>query len=253
MSNYLPEGDSSARGFRPDWPAPSSVQAFISYRNGGCSEAPYASNNLGDHVGDQPARVEANRSALCAGLGISRPCWLQQVHGTAVVEAGDGLSVPEADASISRTPGRACVVLTADCLPLLLCDTQGRQVAAVHCGWRGLADGIIARTLEGFSESSDVLAFLGPAISARHYEVGPEVRDALTDSTPANPKLFSRPSERSGHFMLDLYAVARAQLQALGVVQVYGGDRCTFDEPQRFYSYRRDGTTGRMASLIWLT
>lgn len=241
-------------GYVPEWPAPANIGAFVTYRSGGHSEEPYRSNNLGTHVGDDPRAVARNRKQLKRQLGINEPCWLEQVHGTRVVEVGDSSGIPLADASVSGRQGRVCAVLTADCLPLLICDRFGRQVAAVHGGWRGLAHGIIHRALAAFSaKPQELLVYLGPAISERHYEVGDEVQQALASTLPVERGTFSRPAKnKPGHCLLDLYAVARAQLSAAGVNQIYGGDRCTFAEPDAFFSYRREGTTGRMASLIWL-
>ncbi|MCW8196112.1 peptidoglycan editing factor PgeF [Proteobacteria bacterium 005FR1] len=241
-------------GFVPTWPAPESVGSFVTCRTGGCSRSPYDSNNLGTHVGDDPQSVAENRRRLRDYLLIDEPCWLEQVHGTGLVEAGSQTGIPVADGSFTRRPGAVSAVLTADCLPLLLCDQQGEQVAAVHCGWRGLAAGIIPLSLDKFSAAAgSIMAYLGPAISGRHYEVGDEVREALDASLKGNAAAFSKPVEhKPGHFLVDLYAVARAQLKAAGIAQIYGGDRCTFAEAEHFYSYRRDGVTGRMATLIWL-
>jgi polyphenol oxidase len=243
-------------GYVPPWPAPASVGSFVTYRNGGYSQSSYRSLNLGTHVGDNPDSVARNRARLNRHLGIDQPCWLEQVHGNTVVTAGDNsleCQPPCADASISDRSGRVSVVLTADCLPLLLCDRFGRQVAAVHCGWRGLVKGIIDRSLTAFtSQPEDLLAYLGPAISALHYEVDETVRNALAATVPVDYS-FSHPvGKKSGHYHVNLYAVARAQLTTLGVNNIYGGDRCTFTEADNFFSYRRDGTTGRMASLVWL-
>lgn len=239
-------------GFRPEWPAPAGISAFISYRHGGESVGPYASNNLGAHVGDDPAAVKRNRERLYDYLGIAEPCWLEQVHGTRVVEAGAHSYLSQADGSTTRARGQVCVVLSADCLPVLLCDKAGTQVAAVHCGWRGLAAGILARTLEKFTAPPEqLMAYLGPAIGPKSYEVGQEVNEALHETVGSSA--FSQPVvNKPGHYLVDLYAVARLQLQAQGLGSVYGGDRCTFSEAESFFSYRRDGVTGRMASLIWI-
>lgn len=239
-------------GFQPDWPAPPGVRSFISYRSGGLSQGPYASNNLGHHVGDDPDAVRENRERLRRHLGIDEPVWLNQVHGTRIVRAEAVGHLPEADGSTTQERGRVCAVLSADCLPVLLCDSAGTQVAAVHCGWRGLAEGILAQAIAEFaSPASELLAYLGPAIGPRRYEVGAEVRDALARSVDYDA--FSKPvADKPNHFLVDLYAVARAQLHSAGLTAIYGGGRCTFDEEEHFFSYRRDGVTGRMASLIWL-
>lgn len=245
---------SDVLGFVPPWPLPSEVGAFVTCRSGGCSQAPYDSNNLGTHVGDDPDAVAENRRRLRSHLSIAEPCWLEQVHGTELVKAGRQSGTRVADGSFTDEPGVVCAVLTADCLPLLLCDSDGREVAAVHCGWRGLAAGIIPRAMERFAASpSSMSAYLGPAISRRHYEVGAEVRDALAATLMRDSEEFSDPVPRKpGHFLVDLYAVARAQLKAAGLTHIYGGDRCTFAEAAHFYSYRRDGVSGRMATLIWI-
>jgi YfiH family protein len=243
----------------PDWPAPQSVRAAISTRQGGVSAGPFAENNLALHVEDKPEAVAANRQALCAALGLARgPQWLEQIHGTKVVDArSDGL-VRTADASHTREAGLACAVLTADCLPILLCDIDGNQVAALHAGWRGLAKGIVARTVEVFSAPpARLMAYLGPAISQPHFEVGIDVLEAFFESarTPQQSDQIAaafKPGQRPLHFHGDIYALARAELEALGVHRIFGGNFCTYAEPERFYSYRRDKVTGRMASLVWL-
>lgn len=243
----------------PNWPAPAHVRACITTRKGGVSTAPYASNNMGLHVGDAPAQVAQNRAALCAHLGLTKaPQWLEQIHGIKVVDAADDGLVRTADGSFSQTLGQACVVMTADCLPILLCDAAGTQVAAVHCGWRSLAKGITASALDKFSGArADILAYLGPAISQPQFEVGVDVLEAFFESArslvhaDAIAKSFSA-AQRPLHFYADIYALARAELNALGVTQIYGGDYCSYTQADDFYSYRRDKITGRMASLIWL-
>ncbi len=242
---------------RPDWPAPVAVTALSTLRGGGHSLAPYASLNLAAHVGDDRAAVDANR-VLLAGL-LPPGCtvqWLSQVHGTDVVEAAGGGDCPAADASWSRSPGRACAVLTADCLPVLFCSRAGDVVGAAHAGWRGLLGGVLERTVEAMAvDPGQLLTWLGPAIGPLAFEVGPEVRAAFIDAAPSARQAATRacfiPSDaRAGHYYADLYALARLRLAALGLDAVYGGDSCTFSSPQQFFSYRRDGLTGRMASLI---
>ncbi len=243
----------------PAWPAPASVRACITTRAGGVSLAPYASNNLGDHVGDSPAHVARNRANLRQQLGLAcEPQWLAQIHGVKVVQAsGDG-RVRTADGSYSHQPQQPCLVMTADCLPILLCDKAGTQVAALHCGWRSLAKGICARGVARFSAPpGELMAYLGPAISQPHFEVGIDVLDAFFKGARSYTQQEQIAAafvagERPLHFYADIYALARAELQALGVKDIYGGDDCTYADPARFYSYRRDKTTGRMASLIWL-
>lgn len=214
---------------------------------------------MGLHVGDDAAVVLQNRSELCALLQLQQaPQWLEQIHGVKVVKAkGDGL-VRTADGSYSNEVGQACVVMTADCLPILLCDRQGTQVAAIHCGWRSLAKGIVARALDKFScPAQQLMAYLGPAISQPHFEVGVDVLDAFfkaARSLPHSEEIAAafKPAQRPLHFYADIYALARAELRALGITQIYGGGICTYAEAGRFYSYRRDKVTGRMASLIWI-
>lgn len=246
-------------GITPEWPIPAGVQAFISTRAGGFSLAPYTSNNFGLHVGDDPVAVERNRQQLGAQLGLTKtPQWLEQIHGIKVVNAkADGV-VRTADGSYSNQPGQACLVMTADCLPILLCTKQGTQVAALHCGWRSLAKGICAKGIQKFSvPPGELMAYLGPAISQPNFEVGIDVLEAFF-KVARNPQHTEQiaaafnPAHRPLHFFADIYALARAELNALGVIDIYGGGYCTVADDARFYSYRRDKTTGRMASLIWL-
>ena len=244
----------------PDWPAPARVKSVITTRMGGVSAGPWESFNLATHVGDDPAAVAANRALLRGLPGLAgEPAWLSQVHGAEIRPAELAVSGPAiCDGTYTRTPGLACVVLTADCLPLLFCDRDGSVVAAVHGGWRGLAAGIIRNTVAALGVPAEaLLVFLGPAIGKRVFEVGGEVSDAFaanaldTAHREAQRDCF-RPSPLRGKWLADLYGLARAELNAVGVTAVFGGDHCTFSEPARFYSYRRDGITGRMASLIWL-
>lgn len=236
----------------PPWPAPPGVKAACTTRGGGVSQAPWASFNLGSHVGDAPEDVLENRRRLgtWAGVDEARFGWLEQVHGAEAVEL-PAVGVPRADASFTSEPGTVCVVLTADCLPVLLCDTEGTRVAAAHAGWRGLCDGVLERTVEHLGNPARLMAWLGPAISPGQFEVGPEVREAFVLADPAAATAFS-PAVRSGHFMADIYQLARQRLANAGVLQVYGGEYCTVSDPALFYSYRRDGQTGRMASFVWL-
>lgn len=232
----------------PDWPAPASVRACVTTRAGGVSLAPFDSLNLGDHVEDAPLAVAANRQVLVDALGC-RPAWLQQVHSADVVEA-DSRCVPTADASWTATPGTACAVLTADCLPALFCDRAGTRVAAAHAGWRGLAAGVLEASVASMQcETENILAWLGPAIGPQAFEVGDEVRDVFLRDMPEAELAFVQ--GRPGKWMADIYLLARLRLVRAGVAAVHGGGFCTFSDRERFYSYRRDGTTGRMASLIW--
>lgn len=233
----------------PDWPAPVRVKTCVTTRSGGVSLAPYDSLNLGEHVGDDPVAVAKNRQRLVSQLGC-KPAWLRQVHGVAVVEAAPD-QVAEADASWTATPGIACAVMTADCLPALFCDRAGSHVAAAHAGWRGLAAGVLESTLDTLAIApEDTLVWLGPAIGPQAFEVGAEVRDAFLALHAQAEQAFSV-SRNAGRYMADIYQLARIRLAARGVTAVYGGDFCTFSDP-RFYSYRRAAQTGRFASLIWL-
>ncbi len=236
----------------PNWPAPDRVHAVSTTRPGGISPPPWASLNLAEHVGDDPAHVAENRRRLAAMAGFpAEPAWLEQVHGITVV-AAETVTVPvAADAAFTREPCRPCVVMTADCLPVLLCDRAGTIVAAAHAGWRGLAGGVIAATIARMATPpGELLAWLGPAIGSEAFEVGDEVRAAFLALDAGNIDSF-RPSP-TGRWLADLYELARRQLTGLGVSAVYGGDFCTFSEPERFFSYRRENYTGRMATLIWL-
>ncbi|WP_263223936.1 peptidoglycan editing factor PgeF [Pseudomonas alabamensis] len=233
----------------PDWPAPASVRACVTTREGGVSRPPYDTFNLGDHVGDDPVAVAENRRRLSDAFAI-QPAWLKQVHGVVVADADPG-RVDEADASWTERPGIACAVMTADCLPVLFCDRAGTRVAAAHAGWRGLAGGVLEATVDRLGvPADDLLVWLGPAIGPGAFEVGPEVRDAFVATHPEAADAFV-PGERPGKLMADLYRLARIRLAALGITAVYGGGFCTVTDP-RFFSYRRDPHGGRFASLIWL-
>ncbi|MEQ9544410.1 MAG: peptidoglycan editing factor PgeF [Marinobacter sp.] len=239
----------------PDWPAPARVRAISTTRLGGVSPAPWESMNLGSHVGDDPQHVQENRQRLAAmaGIDLCKVGWLDQVHGTDVVllpVAG----VPKADASHTAQVGHGCVIMTADCLPVLLCDVSGTRVGAAHAGWRGLCDGVLEAFVSDMGGNpAELMAWLGPAIGPRQFEVGAEVREAFLLHDPTAADAFSGQGAREGHYMADIYLLARQRLAASGVSKVYGGDRCTVSEPETFFSYRRDGQTGRMASMIWLS
>ena len=236
----------------PDWPAPANVRAAVTTRTGGVSHAPYDSFNLGTHVGDDPTAVRENRARLRAALALpAEPVWLKQVHGVAVVDAAQGGAEPEADGAFAAQPGAVCVVLTADCLPVLLCNRQGTKVAALHAGWRGLAGGVIEAGVKAMGvPGNELLAWLGPAIGPQTFEVGTDVRAAFVQHDAQAAQAFR--AVREGKYLADIYQLARLRLQRLGVAAVYGGGFCTVTERERFFSYRRDGATGRMASLIWL-
>ena len=235
----------------PDWPAPPNVKTLQTTRNGGVSVPPYYSLNLGDHVGDAPLAVARNRMLL-GSLLPSEPVWLRQVHGTAVIDTSvAGCGAPEADACVSRHRGAVCVVMTADCLPVLFCDDAGSVVAAAHAGWRGLCDGVLEQTVKQMAvPARQLLAWLGPAIGPQAFEVGDEVRAAFMARQAEAAGAFVAHGE--GKWLADLYLLARLRLEALGVRRIHGGDLCTHADAGRFYSYRRDGKTGRMGSFIWL-
>ncbi|MET0101969.1 MAG: peptidoglycan editing factor PgeF [Sedimenticola sp.] len=237
----------------PDWPAPAGVRAVITTRQGGVSRAPYESMNLGDHVGDDPVAVRRNRELLAESLELpSAPLWLNQVHGCTVASCGTDPEGVAADAVVASQRGQVCAVLTADCLPLLLCNRQGDRVAAVHAGWRGLAAGVIEAAVARFDQpGEELLAWLGPAIGPGAFEVGPEVREAFVSFDQFAGEAFSEGVE--GRWMADIYRLARRRLEVLRVGYVGGGGYCTVSEQGRFFSYRRDGVTGRMASLIWIS
>lgn len=237
----------------PDWPAPTRVRAVTTTRHGGVSLPPYASLNLAEHVGDDPACVAENRRRLAAMVGYAHePAWLNQVHGIYVVAAETVRAPVAADAAWTHQPGRPCVVMTADCLPVLLCDRAGTVVAAAHAGWRGLAGGVIAATVAQMgAPPAELLAWLGPAIGPAAFEVGEEVRAAFLALDTDNAACFQPSPAR--RWLADIYDLARRQLQRLGVAAIYGGEFCTFSELGRFFSYRRETRTGRMANLVWLT
>jgi YfiH family protein len=238
----------------PRWPAPANVSACVTTRNGGVSQGPYQSLNLGDHVGDDPQSVAQNRALLQEALALpSAPVWLEQVHGTGVIELPyAGARPPQADGSFSRAVGAVCTVMTADCLPVLLCDKQGTVVAAAHAGWRGLAAGVIEQTIAAMEAAPDsLLAWLGPAIGPQAFEVGEDVVEAFVADNKDARLAFQQTSQ--DRWLADIYQLARLRLGTMGVVNISGGEYCTFQDSDRFYSFRRDKLTGRMASLIWLT
>lgn len=242
------------RLIRANWDAPAQVHALTTTRLGGQSEAPYNGLNLGDHVDDLPDAVSANRQLLMQATGLERsPQWLQQIHGTDVVEAKDDAQVRTADACFSARPGQGCIVMTADCLPVLFTNAQGTQVAAAHAGWRGLAAGVLENTLKTFNPNDEILAWLGPAIGPLAFEVGGEVKQVFVEEHAEAQSAFrASPTHPQDRFLADIYHLARIRLAAAGVARVSGGDYCTFSDTENFFSYRRDGITGRMASLIWI-
>jgi polyphenol oxidase len=236
----------------PDWPAPPHVRAVITTRRGGISRAPYESLNLAQHVGDDPQHVMRNRQRLREACDLpSEPFWLQQVHGCQVADSSSDQAGCEADAVLSRQPGQVCAVLTADCLPLLITDREGREVCAVHAGWRGLAAGVVESAISRLSSPPQaLLVWLGPAIGPDAFEVGAEVREAFVSQAAEDEQAFR--GNKQGRWQADIYRLARLRLQRLGVGFVGGGEYCTWSQSSHFYSYRREGVTGRMASLIWL-
>ncbi|RZI96760.1 MAG: peptidoglycan editing factor PgeF [Variovorax sp.] len=247
----------------PDWPAPGNVRALCTTRSGGISRAPYESFNLGDHVGDAPQDVAANRARLQQEAG-ARPVFMQQVHGAAVAEL-DALT-PDgtvADGSTTTASGVACTMMVADCLPVLFTDERGERVAAAHAGWRGLAGGVLEQTFKRFEAAAPVgraqaaikvIAWLGPCIGPRAFEVGGEVKAAFEAEAPGAARCFV-PGAGEGKWLADLPALARQRLLAMGVDAVYGNDGsdawCTVNNSSQFFSYRRDAVTGRFAALVW--
>ena len=235
----------------PEWPAPANVRAFITTRAGGVSGGPYASLNLGLRTDDNPQAIAANRARLHSALP-QEPKWLKQVHGSAVVVADELSGVPEADAAIARRPQTVCAVLVADCIPVMLADRAGTIVAIAHAGWRGLAGGVIENTVGRMAVPVEkLIAYLGPGIGPRAFEVGADVRDAFLACDAKAEAAFT--PHAPGKWLADLNLLARQRLAGTGVQQVHGGGLCTYSDPQRFYSYRRDRATGRMAALIWRT
>ncbi|VAW62628.1 FIG00003370: Multicopper polyphenol oxidase [hydrothermal vent metagenome] len=240
----------------PDWPAADNVYAYSTTRldaeNTGCSQGAYSHFNLANHVGDSPQHVQSNRQQLVKQLNLpAEPLWLEQMHGIRVFNSADiPVGIPQADASYSVIANNICVVMTADCLPVLICNRKGTKVAAAHAGWRGLAAGVIEASILALNEKpSELLVWLGPAIGPKVFEVGENVRRAFIDEFKESAIAFS--SVRAGHYLADIYQLARLRLKKRGICAVYGGEYCTYTDNNRFYSYRRDVKTGRQASLIW--
>lgn len=234
-----------------DWPAPAGIRAGTTLRSGGVSAPPFDSFNLGDRAGDDPQAVAVNRARLVSTLDLpAEPAWLYQVHGTRVADADRPIS-GEADASVGTRAGTVCAVLTADCLPVLLCDRAGSCWGAAHAGWRGLAAGVVEAVVAAMpADASDIMAWLGPAIGIQQFEVGEDVRAAFCDLRAGDQAAFE-PCSVPGKYFADIYALARNRLRAGGVNRMYGGGLCTIADSSRFYSYRRSQATGRMASLVW--
>jgi len=234
----------------PDWPAAGNVRALVTTRAGGASLGQYAGMNLATRVGDDPRAVERNRGILRRHLPAD-PIWLEQVHGTEVIDAECASPPARADGAVAHTPHHVCAVLTADCLPILLAGRTGDVVGVAHAGWRGLAQGVIEATLGRMRISGeDVVAWLGPGISQAAYEVGRDVYEAFVGQDPEARGAFR--AGAPGKYNADLYALAQRHLRNAGVTAVHGGGFCTYGEADRFYSYRRDGATGRMATVIWM-
>jgi len=243
---------------RPEWSAPPNVGALVTTRFGGCSLPPYDDGaggcglNLGTHVDDDARRVAINRHFL-RGYLPNEPIWLAQVHGNTVVDAAEAKSGTEADAIISTRKGLVCCIQTADCLPVLFCSTDSKVVGAAHAGWRGLASGVLENTVARMrtSGAKDIVAWMGPAIGPQRFDVGEDVRAAFADKDARAAAAFQPYPGRAGKYLADIYALARLRLQDAGVQHIQGGGLCTVSDP-RFYSYRRDHVTGRMASLVWI-
>lgn len=235
----------------PDWSAPSHIKAFGTCRHQGYSQAPFDSWNPATHTGDNEADVQKNRRLLYEQLQLpAEPVWLDQVHGTDIIRLSANVTPASADGSYSNGTGQVCVVMTADCLPLLITNTQGTEVAAVHAGWRGLCEGVIESAISQFTSSAEeLLVWLGPAIGPEAFEVGEEVRQAFLQHDSQAEAAFKVKDDK---WMADIYQLARQRLAACGVTEVSGGEYCTYTDSERFFSYRRDGQTGRMASLIWI-
>jgi len=244
-------------GINLDWPAPENVNAWSTSRNGGCSKPPFDRMNLAHHVNDIEHDVIQNRKILRETLALpTEPCWLNQTHSIEVINVGSQDSDCQADGSYTRQSGVVCVVMTADCLPVLLCDKKGTVVAAVHAGWRGLLNGILNVAIKKLdTPGNELLAWLGPAIGPQAFEVKDDVRDAYIKKDDKTTSAFSLKSTTNSQrtWLADIYQLAESQLKNSGIEQIYGKKWCTYKENSQFYSYRRDGITGRMASLIWLS
>ena len=236
----------------PDWPAPPNIHAFSTTRLGGFSLPPYQQLNLGNHVGDEQLSVTKNRQLLISSQNLPQsPYWLKQIHSTRVINTLDWHADIEADASFSTSINHICTVMTADCLPILLCDIQGNHVAAIHVGWRGLLAGIIENTVKQLAcPPNELLCWLGPAIGPTAFEVGADVHGAFINTNSADIAAFTDVDKT--HWLADLYLLAHHRLQRAGISAVYGGNFCSFNDRERFFSYRRDGITGRMATMIWI-
>lgn len=238
---------------KANWPAPEHIHALSTTREGGYSEGAYHSLNLATHTGDLLENVQTNRALLRESLDLpSEPLWLNEVHGNKILCADMPHSTLEADGSFAKTPNKVCVITTADCLPVLLTNAEGTMISALHCGWRGLHSLIIQSGIDILSKhKSEIMAWLGPAISAKKYEINDEIYNNFVTQDNSYELAFQQ--NRPGHWYMDLYQIARIQLKKAGVTKIYGGEYCTYSEPDKFYSYRRESITGRMATLIWMS
>lgn len=239
----------------PNWNVTKKIKAFTTCRSGGVSSPPFDSLNLGSHVGDEIQKVEENRKRLITFKNLpNSPLYLNQTHSTRIIKlpyTGNNLN---ADASYTNQKNQICLVMTADCLPVLLCNKQGTEVAAVHAGWRGLCDGILENSIQQFQSSpSDIIAWLGPAIGANAFQVGEEVVEQFCQVNPQAIKAFKQDPNQQNKYLANLYQLATQRLNKLGITQISGGDYCTYTEKDKFFSYRRDGQAGRMATLIWIS
>ncbi|WP_133011696.1 peptidoglycan editing factor PgeF [Marinomonas flavescens] len=244
-------GKSSQAYLTPSWPVPANVKAYVSTRKGGVSQGEFSSLNLGAHVGDDMSDVQTNRQIFSSIVAMPDSLiWLNQVHGIDVAVLPNDCDSIAADAATTTELGQVCAVLTADCLPVFFCNKSGTQVAVAHAGWRSLCSGVLEETLSHFSVSDDIVVWLGPAIGPEAFEVGGEVRDAFIERQKEAEAAFTL--QNNGKWLGDLYLLARQRLAAQGVTEVYGGDFCTYQNEDQFFSYRREGKTGRMASVIWL-
>jgi YfiH family protein len=251
----MASAESIAR-LEPDWPAPAGIRAFTTLRTGpGASRAPFDAFNLGLRSGDEPAAAQANRAALHAAIGTDwSPRWLRQVHGIEVVRFGDdgGEPEPTADAAVTTEPGMPLAILTADCLPVLFAAEDGSEIGAAHAGWPGLSGGVLEATVAAMhTDPGRLLAWIGPGAGLQRYEVGENVYAAFVGPDAETARFFA--PTRPGHWLADLPGIARHRLAKAGVQRVFGGTECTISHPERWYSYRRDGATGRMASVIWIS
>ena len=234
---------------KPEWPAPKNVHAAVTLRSGGSSLGKFTSFNLADHVNDDPEAVENNRKTLMQMLGLpSNPVWIEQVHSNRIVKADKLTRIEQADASYTDQAGIVCAVLTADCLPILLAATNGTAIVAIHAGWRGLLAGVISNAVQSIG-TTDIIVWLGPAIGRDCFEVGNELRNSFINKSTEFDLAFSQ--KKQGKYLADIYQLASIELSMLGINEIYGGDFCTVSNTDKFYSYRRDGETGRMATLIW--